>query len=211
MITKIVKFNVQPEALGSFKSALVENQKGASTEEGCVENRLFADNKNPHLFFSYERYVDEAALEIHKQQTYTQKVVELVDTALIDPVECMNLGETLPAPVNVDEQKQPNPEDDVFVIIFIFKFKEGYREELLKRFEEHVTHTRTEGGCLQFDLYTVEGKNNTLAVYEHWRKESDVWDVHFKQPYSEITGALMHEAVVGDMEQYMNFVTEIKE
>jgi hypothetical protein len=36
-----------------------------------------------------------------------------------------------------------------------------------------------------------------------------VWDIHFNKPYSKVTGALMKEAVVGEMEQYMNFVTEI--
>jgi quinol monooxygenase YgiN len=50
------------------------------------------------------------------------------------------------------------------------------------RFEEHITNARKEEECLQFDLYTIDGQDDTLAVYEHWRKESDVWDIHFKQP-----------------------------
>jgi len=62
---------------------------------------------------------------------------------------------------------------------------------------------------LLFDLFTINGNDDTLAVYEHWRKESDVWDIHFNQPYSKVTGALMEKAVVGDMNQYMNFVTQI--
>jgi len=46
-------------------------------------------------------------------------------------------------------------------------------------------------------------------VYEHWRNESAVWDIHFRQTYSEVTGGLMKEVEVGEMEQYMNFVTEL--
>ncbi len=209
MITKIVKFEVKPEASESFKIVLSENKTGAAKEAGSVEMHIFVDRKNPNLFFSYESFTDEAALNTHKEQSYTQKLIGLFDTALVNPPECLNLSDTAPAPVAVSEQKQQIQEDDVFVIFFIFKFKDGYRDKLLARFEEHITHTRQEEGNLLFDLYTIDGQDNTLAVYEHWRKESDVWDIHFKQPYSEITGALMHEAVVGDMEQYMNFTKEI--
>ncbi len=93
----------------------------------------------------------------------------------------MNLGETAPLPLYAKNPRRPNPEDEVFVIFFIFKFKEGYRERLLRRFEKHVVHTREEEGCLLFDLYTVEGAPDTLAVDEHWRKESDVWETELYQ------------------------------
>jgi quinol monooxygenase YgiN len=209
MITKILKFEVKPEASKSFKTVLSENKTGAAQEAGSVEMRIFVDRNNPNIFFSYERFTDEAAVNTHKEQPYTQKLIGLFDTALVSPPECLNMRDTVPAPVAVREQKQANQEDDVFVIFFIFKFKDGYRDKLLARFEEHITHTREEEGNLLFDLYTIDGQDDTLAVYEHWRKDSDVWDIHFKQPYSEITGALMGEAVVGDMEQYMNFAKEI--
>lgn len=209
MITKIVKFEVKAGSSESFRTVLSENKTGAAAEPGSVDMRIFVDRKNPNIFFSYERFTDEAALNAHKEQSYTQKLIDLFDTALVSPPECLNLADTAPAPIAVNEQKQPNIEDDVFVIFFIFKFKDGYRDKLLARFEEHISHTRQEEGNLLFDLYTIDGQDDTLAVYEHWRKESDVWDIHFKQPYSEVTGALMGEAVVGDMEQYMNFAKEI--
>ncbi|XQF93177.1 hypothetical protein ACOBV9_03420 [Pseudoalteromonas espejiana] len=46
-------------------------------------------------------------------------------------------------------------------------------------------------------------------MYEHWRSESDLWDIHFNQPYSIETGELLEQAVIGDMKQYMSFVSEI--
>lgn len=104
---------------------------------------------------------------------------------------------------------KPETSDDVFIILFIFQFHETFRDKLLERFAEHIALTRTEEGCLLFDLYTIDGKDDTLVVYEHWRNESAVWDIHFKQPYSEVTGALLQEAIIGIMKQYMNFVTEL--
>lgn len=169
--------------------------------------RLFEDKNQPNLIFCYERWKDQDALDYHREHPYTVKICQLVDTALASPVEILNLGETRPAPAH--HLKQPGPGDDVFIIFFIFKIKEEYRPRLLTQFEKHVAHTRKEEACILFDLYTVDGAEDTLAVYEHWRNESAVWDIHFKQPYSEETGALLKEALLGNMDTYMNFVTEI--
>jgi quinol monooxygenase YgiN len=211
MVNQIVKFDVKPEHAATFKAALVENKKGADQETGCLELKLFVDNANPSLFFAYERFEDEAAVAHHTQQPYTQRAFELMEIALQSPADVLKLGETTPAPLYEANPKKANPEDELFIIFFIFKIKDGYRENLLKQFEKHVECTRREEeGNILFDLYTIDGQDDTLAVYEHWRKESDVWDIHFNQPYAVETGQLMHEAVVGDLEPYMNFVTEFE-
>ncbi|WP_206542920.1 putative quinol monooxygenase [Lacinutrix algicola] len=133
--------------------------------------------------------------------------MEVGQTALQMAPDFYFLGDTNPLP---DHSKSANPEDEVFIIFFIFKLKTEFRSQLLNQFEDHITHTRKEEkGNILFDLYTVDDQDDTLAVYEHWRKESDVWDIHFHQPYAEKTGKLMEEAVIGDLKQYMNFVTEI--
>lgn len=206
MLNQIVKFTVKPDQADTFKTTLLANKHRAMREPGFHEMRLFADKKDPNIIFAYERLQDKAALAHHMAQPATKAMLELAPSALAVAPEVLSLGETAPAP---DHSKQPSPEDDVFVIFFIFKIKPGYRERVLAQFDEHITHTRTEAGNILFDLYTVEGAADTLVVYEHWRKESDVWDVHFKQPYAEVTGALLGEAVEGDLDQYMSFVTEI--
>jgi quinol monooxygenase YgiN len=210
MINQIVKFDVKPEFITEFKAALIADKKGAEQEIGSLELSLFQDNKQPNLFFAYERWQDQAAIDAHMAEPYTAKVLELAEAASQSPVEVMNLGETTPAPLYDANPNTANPEDYVFIIFFIFKIKEGYREKLLAQFENHIANTRSEEpGNILFDLYTIDGQNDTLAVYEHWRKESDVWDIHFNQPYAVETGKLMGEAVVGELDQYMNFVTEI--
>ncbi|WP_121627908.1 putative quinol monooxygenase [Poseidonibacter antarcticus] len=207
MINKIVKFDVKPEYIESFKTALLNDKENTKKELGCVEFRVYVDNKNPSLFFTYERFIDQAAFENHLNQDYVKELEKLIPVVLSTPVKFLSLGETNPLPIAL---KEANKEDDEFVIFFEFKFKDGYKDKLIQRFGKHIPETRKEKGNLLFDLFTIEGQDDTLMVYEHWRKESDVWDIHFKQPYAEITGALMNESVVGNLEQYMNFVTEIK-
>jgi quinol monooxygenase YgiN len=210
MLTQIVKFDIKAEHVETFKAALLNDQKGASNDDGCLEMRLFQDKKQPSTFFAYERFKDNAALINHAEQTYSKAVFDLVEQSSQSLPQVMKLSDTAPAPLHENNPKSVNAEDDVFIIFFIFKIKPEHRKKLLTQFDTHVTSTRNEEeGNIIFDLYTVEGQNDTLAVYEHWRKESDVWDIHFNQPYAVETGKLMHEAVVGDLEQYMNFVVEI--
>lgn len=206
MINLIVKFTTTSEGRVAFMKALLENRKGSQQEEGFIGMSLFEDTKKPNIIFAYDSWKDEASLESHKQSTHTINMLKVAETTLACPPDVLILGETNPIPVPA---KKLNSEDELFIIFFIFKIKEGYRQQLLDRFEIHIENTRKEKGNILFDLYTVEGQDDTLVVYEHWRKESDVWEIHMKQPYAEITGALMNEAVEGELGVYMNFVKEI--
>ena len=204
--TQVIKFNVKPEFKDEFKQALLVNKQSTAQEPGTLAMRIYQDNSDPNTFFAYDRWADNAAAKSHLAQQYTQKLISLVDTVLSEPPQIYELQDTDPAPV---APLEADPQDPRFNILFIFKIKSGTRDQFLTQFQDHITHTRTEAGCLLFDLYKVEGDEETLVVYEHWRKESDVWDIHFKQPYAVKTGQLMEACVVGDMQQYMNFVTQI--
>ncbi|AZG73498.1 putative quinol monooxygenase [Shewanella livingstonensis] len=208
MFTQIIKFTVKPQYQQSFKDALITNKNGTRKEKGNTDMAIFVDNTNPNIFFAYERWQDATAFEFHKNQAYTQDFITLLDDTLATAPQVYKVNDTKPYPVAMTPA---NPEDDIFSIFFIFPIHSEFRQPLLTQFEDHIQHTRQENGNLLFDLYTVQDDDNTLVVYEHWRKESDVWDIHFNQPYAKITGAIMEQAVVGDMQQYMHFVSEINE
>jgi len=207
MKSTIVKFTAKPEQREIFKSTLKEVQEATKKETGNIEIRVYVSKDDENIFFVYERWADKAAITSHDNEPHTKKLMEVGKTALKTEPDFYFLGDTHPLP---DHSKSANPEDDVFIIFFIFKLKTAFRSRLLNQFEDHITHTRKEEkGNILFDLYTVDDQEDTLAVYEHWRKESDVWDIHFNQPYAVKTGKLMEEAVIGDLKQYMNFVKEI--
>ena len=210
MVTKIVKFDIKPEYIEQFKALLEDDKQGSKNEEGLLEMRLYQDKNASNVFFAYERFENQSAIVHHEAQIYTQNLFSALPLICNTAPEVFPLNETTPAPLYEKNPKSANAEDELFIIFFIFKIKLQYREQLLTQFEHHITQTRSqEEGNIFFDLYTIEGQNDTLAVYEHWRKESDVWDIHFNQPYAIETGKLMHQAVIGDLEQYMSFVTEL--
>lgn len=204
--TQVEKFTAKPEFKDAVSQALLETQALTLKEAGNLAARLYQDNTDPNIFFIYTRWEDEVSLD-HQQTLIHRKVLnELEQEALAVPTECFHLTDTQPVPVTPIKADDSDPKFNIF---FIFKISLENRAALLTQFEEHIKQTRREAGCLLFDLYEVQGQEDTLVVYEHWRQESDVWDIHFHQPYAFTTGQLMEQSVIGDMQQYMNFVTQI--
>jgi len=209
MLNRIIKIIVKPDYAAEVQSALIDMKAQTVQESGNKEMRLFVDKNQAHRFFVYERWQDETALAEHLKQPYTGHIVSEMQEA-ISTYEAFELETVNPAPLYEKNPKKAHPQDDVFVSIFIFRIKPESRVQLLEQFATHITHSREEEGNLLFDIYTVKGDENTLCMYSAWRKESDLWDVHFNKPYAVATGKLMHACAIGELEQYMNYVTEFE-
>lgn len=207
MITVLSKFNIKPDYLDMFKSAMLENQNEVRKEPGNLEMKLFQDVNNPSTIFIYGRTKDEDALEAHSEETEDRGIEDQVKNALANAPVTMFLEEQKPVP---DHSKTPNKDDDDIILFFIFKTKAGYKEKLIAQFEKHIRETRKEPGNILFDFYTIDGEDTTFVVYEHWRSEDAVWNIHMSQPYSKETGALMQEAMIGEMEEYLHTVKQIE-
>lgn len=208
MFNLLAKFTVKPQSVPEFMEASVHSLKESRKEAGNIEMKLFADKKKSNVFYVYSRWDNAVAYEFHKTLPHSKNIANVAKATLVKVPEIMPLGATLPATVR--GAKQVNSEDQVETLFFIFKVKNGYRDRIIKRFETHVEKSRTEEGNLLFEFYTIEGDENTFVVYEKWRNPDAVWKVHMNQPYSKLTGSLINEALVGEMEQYLNFVTELE-
>lgn len=204
----LVKFTVKPEFTEVFTQASIKSLRASLKEAGNVEMKLYSDDKKPNELYVYSRWKDADAYELHKEFSYSHEIKELAGKALASAPIIMKLGETKFAPMH--DKNSVNTKDKEKTLFFIFKIKDGYREQVIKRFEDHVANTHHEKGNLFFDFYTVDGADDTFVVYENWRNAAAIWEIHMKQPYAEKTGALLNEAIIGNMEDGMNFITEIK-
>ena len=204
---QLVKYTIKPDFASTFTKAAKDMLTHSLNEQGNVAMKLYVDAADATTLYLYSQWESEAALRSHEEESYSKGLKLLADMALTAPPEVMNLTITEPAPDH--GSKTLDPEDEGVTLLFIFKIKAGFREKILERFETHVAESRKEQGCIIFDMYTIDGVDDTFVVYEQWRSKSDLYDVHFNQPHSEITGALMQDAMAGTMEEYMHFVTEI--
>ena len=68
MLALVVEFRIKPEHIAAFEHAIVENARASrETESGCRQFDVCRDPTDPKLFFLYELYDDEAAIEAHLQ------------------------------------------------------------------------------------------------------------------------------------------------
>lgn len=97
-IAMLVTFKVKPEMHDVFKQSLLDDITQARQESGYLSMNLFADKKDPNTLFLLERWQDQSSLDNHFAQPYTKAVLELVETALVHPLEIHQLAEFTPLP-----------------------------------------------------------------------------------------------------------------
>ncbi len=62
----IVEFRIKPAYLDRFAEAIADNARASrDTEPGCRQFDVCRDPADPALFFLYELYDDEAAVQAH--------------------------------------------------------------------------------------------------------------------------------------------------
>ncbi|MCI4430698.1 MAG: antibiotic biosynthesis monooxygenase [Burkholderiales bacterium] len=66
-----VEFRIKPQFIIAFAAAIVENARASrATEPGCHQFDVCRDAADPRLFFLYELYEDEAAIQAHLQTAH---------------------------------------------------------------------------------------------------------------------------------------------
>jgi len=67
----IVEFQIRSEFVGDFAVAIEDNARASrETEPGCRQFDICRDPADPALFFLYELYDDEAAIQAHLKSAH---------------------------------------------------------------------------------------------------------------------------------------------
>jgi quinol monooxygenase YgiN len=67
-------------------------------------------------------------------------------------------------------------------LLATFQARPETREELARRLQEMVPLTRTEPGCLRYDLHVDREDDNRFVFVETWADVA-AWDVHMDTPH----------------------------
>lgn len=68
MLALVVEFRIKPEHVAAFAVAIADNARASrDTEPGCRQFDVCRDPGDEQLFFLYELYDDEAAIQAHLQ------------------------------------------------------------------------------------------------------------------------------------------------
>jgi quinol monooxygenase YgiN len=88
MLALVVEFRIKPPHVAAFEQAIVENARASrDTEPGCRQFDVCRDPAEPGLFFLYELYDDEAAIQAHLKTPHylhmNQATADWVDTKTV--------------------------------------------------------------------------------------------------------------------------------
>jgi (4S)-4-hydroxy-5-phosphonooxypentane-2,3-dione isomerase len=73
MLALIVEFHIKPGFIEHFAKAIEENARlSRDTEPGCCQFDVCRDPADASLFFLYELYDDEAAIQAHLKSVHFQ-------------------------------------------------------------------------------------------------------------------------------------------
>jgi autoinducer 2-degrading protein len=97
MLAIWVKVRVKPEARERFLKAIEVDALGSERDEpGCLRFNVLNDQKDPNVYYFYEVYRDEAALEAHRAAPHYAVWRAAADT-LYGPAEAIRVQPVFPA------------------------------------------------------------------------------------------------------------------
>jgi (4S)-4-hydroxy-5-phosphonooxypentane-2,3-dione isomerase len=68
MLALVVEFHIKPAHAAAFEQVIIENARASrQTEPGCRQFDVCRDPVDASVFFLYELYDDEAAIQAHLQ------------------------------------------------------------------------------------------------------------------------------------------------
>ena len=107
MLAMWVKVWVKPDARDRFLKAIEVDALGSERDEpGCMRFNVLQDGQNPNVYYFYEVYRDEAALEAHRAAPHYAVWRAAADT-LDGAPEATRCSPVFPAAAGYWERKSP--------------------------------------------------------------------------------------------------------
>lgn len=94
---------------------------------------------------------------------------------------------------------QTNPNGAQLTLVAFLRAKPGQADELGRRLQALVAPTRSEAGCLNYDLHRSTQDADVWMLYENWKSRADL-DSHFQTPYLKDFVGRINEVLQGEMD-----------
>lgn len=75
MVTVIARYRAKAGAADRVAEVLARHVAATRSEPGCMQFDAYRSTENPDEFVLYEKYVDEAAFESHRQSPHFQEFI----------------------------------------------------------------------------------------------------------------------------------------
>jgi autoinducer 2-degrading protein len=185
-IALMVTVEVEPERIEAFRTALAIDAAGSRTEAGCLSFNLLQHDDNPKKFTFYEVWKDQDAINFHKEQDHYKAWADMrgplqdngryeggvisqtvVKTRAVDFDAAPSVAMSGEAPIALMVTVEVEPER-------VAAFRSALAVD--------AVGSRTEAGCLSFNLLQHDDNPNKFTFYEVW-KDQDAIKFHKEQDH----------------------------
>jgi autoinducer 2-degrading protein len=98
MIANLIKVRIKPEKRQRFLEAIEVDALGSERDEpGCLRFHVLQDNEDENVYWFYEVYKDDAAVEAHRQAPHYAVWRSAAAEALDGPAEATHTHTVFPA------------------------------------------------------------------------------------------------------------------
>ena len=98
MLVNIVKVHVKPEERQRFLDAIEVDAAASNRDEpGCARFDVLQDVNDANVYYFYEVYEDQAALDTHRTMPHYAVWRAVVPDAIEGPIEIVNTMSVFPA------------------------------------------------------------------------------------------------------------------
>jgi quinol monooxygenase YgiN len=196
-ISIVVHFTAKPgkdvDLLKSMKDLLEPTRK----EPGCIRYELNQEIENKAAFTFAEKFINRAAFETHVKMPYALRFSEHAED-LVQSKQIRIHRELLPlsqeAGTNKSEKK------DAVIVIAHFTAKPGKEKELQDFLQSLVPPTRSEPGCLRYEVNQDLDDPSTFTFVETFADQAG-FEAHCATPYVaklfELLPILVKEQYIG--------------
>jgi quinol monooxygenase YgiN len=87
MIIIAGEFEVKPELREDAVVALLRMQDASQAEAGCLAYEFYADLREPAIFFIYEAWADQSALDAHNASSHMAELRQTLPHLVAAPVK----------------------------------------------------------------------------------------------------------------------------
>jgi len=203
-ITLFVKVAAKSESTEKAKQALLDDVHGAWNENGNYKMEIYEAKNKPDIFYLFERWQNQEALENHFKQPYTGGAFDLQKADLTEPIEMNYLTDLFP----LDKPRSKEIHKALTTLIVPFEVRSGEGDALTALFEKFVPLVRQESGNVEFHIHSVKGNADLFILYERWESQQYL-DAHNKRQttadFIQNAGKLLN----GEIMEAIIFVNDI--
>mmetsp|Transcript_6238 Transcript_6238/g.14194 ORF Transcript_6238/g.14194 Transcript_6238/m.14194 type:complete len:308 (+) Transcript_6238:44-967(+) len=183
----ILQVEIKPEHVDEFIQVMKADAEGSRAEAGCLRFDFLRDVDNPCKFMTYEVFASPEAVAAHGAMPYV-KAWGAFQYGEKKPVVSKSV---LKADAQSFQSQSPSPAESPVIVVLDAEIKEECVTDFTEVMLANARGSRTEEGCLRFDLLRGQESRNRFVTYEVF-ESADAVEKHKEMSYTKAWGAFQY-------------------